>query len=102
MHTCKNKSSLYAFHEFKRKSQPVFFISIHIFNSYIWRDSKLDTPEEKRWTWLLVLLSLWPQWQAIKLIKRIFKYKRTGIYRDNEDLKRQSQVIEYRTSNLTA
>ena len=70
-------------------------------NSYIWRDSNLDTPEEKRWTWLLVLLSVWPQWQAIKLIKRIFKYKRTGIYRDNEDLKRQTQVIKRSTSNLS-
>ena len=61
--------------------------------SYIWWDSELDTPQEKRWTWVLVLLCLWPQYQALKLLKRIFNLRRTGVYRDNTDLKRQTQVI---------
>ena len=84
-----NQLTKQPFHSFNKVYQ---FRYIYFF-SYIWRDSNLDTAEERRWTWLLVLLSIWPQYQAYKLIKRIFKYKRMGIYRDNEDLKRQHQVF---------
>ena len=60
---------------------------------YIWKHSILDTEEEKRWTWVLVIFSLWPQYQALKLLKRIFKLKRGGVYKDNEDLKRHTTVL---------
>ena len=60
--------------------------------SYIWKDSDLDDEKEKKWTWVLVFLSVWPQYQALKLVKRIFKLQRAGIYCDKEDLKRQGQV----------
>ena len=67
--------------------------SIFIYKSfsYVWKDSGLDSEEEKRWTWVLVLLTLWPQYQAVKLVKRIWKHK-YGCYRDVEDLKRQKEV----------
>ena len=60
--------------------------------SYIWRDSNLHNDNEKKWTWVLVIFSLWPQYQAYKLVKRIFKAQRSGIHCDKEDLKRQGQV----------
>ena len=62
--------------------------------SYIWRDSNLDNDNEKKWTWVLVIFSLWPQYQAYKLVKRIFKAQRSGIHCDKEDLKRQGQVLK--------
>ena len=61
---------------------------------YIWRDSNLDNDNEKKWTWILVIFSLWPQYQAYKLVKRIFKAQRSGIHCDKEDLKRQGQVLK--------
>ena len=61
---------------------------------YIWRDSNLDDDNEKKWTWVLVIFSLWPQYQAYKLVKRIFNAQRSGIYCDKEDLKRQGQVLK--------
>ena len=66
---------------------------ILLYFRYIWRDSILDTKEEKRWTWILVIFSLWPQYQALKLLKRIFTLKRSGVYKDNEDLKRHTTVL---------
>ena len=34
----------------------------------MWYTSEFDTRREKRWTWILVLLFIWPQYQAFKLI----------------------------------
>ena len=62
--------------------------------SYVWRHTDLDTKKEREFTWAFVMFCLWPQYQAFKLVKRIFTLKRTGIYRDNEDLKRQTQVCQ--------
>ena len=38
------------------------------FNLYKWTSTEYDTQKEKRFTWLLVILNVWPQYQVLKLI----------------------------------
>ena len=42
-----------------------------IFNFYKWFSTDFDTDKEKRYTWLLVILCMWPQYQVIKLLLSI-------------------------------
>ena len=32
-----------------------------------------DSSEEKKWTWILVILLIWPQYQAVKVVILLFK-----------------------------
>ena len=43
-----------------------------VFNFYKWVSTDFDTEKEKRYTWVLVVLCIWPQYQVIKLILTIF------------------------------
>ena len=38
------------------------------FNLYKWTSTEYDTQKEKRFTWLLIILNLWPQYQMLKLL----------------------------------
>ena len=77
-------------------SYPIFSNSCYTVFSYIWYSSKLDTIEERRWTWILVPLFVWPQYQALKLIKRILWKK--GHRGDEEDEDREREVRKYRNA----
>ena len=52
---------------------PVIFNML--FNLYKWLSKSHDTQNEKRFTWLFVVLSLWPQYQVFKLILLILRGK---------------------------
>ena len=41
------------------------------FTFHIWKSSSFDSAKAKRWSWILVLLNFWPQYQVVKLIKAI-------------------------------
>ena len=38
------------------------------FNLYKWMSTEYDTQKEKKFTWLLVILNVWPQYQVLKLL----------------------------------
>ena len=38
------------------------------FNLYKWTSTEYDTQKEKRFTWLLIILNIWPQYQVLKLL----------------------------------
>ena len=44
-----------------------------VFNFYKWVSTDFDTEKEKRYTWVLVVLCIWPQYQVIKLLLTIFR-----------------------------
>ena len=46
-----------------------------LFMCYIWKTTDLDSPREKRFTWFLVLLNVWPQYHVLKLIMLIIRQK---------------------------
>ena len=85
-----------AVHTYKYFLYRIFSNSSYIVFSYIWYSSKLDTEAERRWTWILVPLFVWPQYQALKLIKRILWKK--GHRGDEEDEDREREVIKYRNA----
>ena len=41
------------------------------FTFHIWKSSSFDSAKAKRWSWILVSLNFWPQYQVVKLIKAI-------------------------------
>ena len=43
------------------------------FTFHIWKSSSFDSAKAKRWSWILVLLNFWPQYQVVKLIKAIIR-----------------------------
>ena len=51
-----------------------------ICNAYKWFSTDFDTPKERRFTWILVLLNLWPQYQVLKLLLLILGGKSKDIY----------------------
>ena len=51
-----------------------------IFNSYKWVSTDYDSKKEKRFTWILVVLSLWPQYQVVKLLLVIFRGKSRDVW----------------------
>lgn len=51
-----------------------------ICNIYNWFSNDYDTPKERRFTWILVLLNLWPQYQVLKLLLLIIGGKSKEIY----------------------
>ena len=44
-----------------------------VFNFYLWKTTDFDTGKEKRFSWMLVMLNVWPQYQVLKLIASILK-----------------------------
>ena len=66
-----------------------------IFNSYKWFSTNFDTDKEKRYTWLLVILCMWPQYQVIKLLLSIFHGKSKVIWNAMQvKIKTQLSFIE--------
>ena len=43
----------------------------YLFMSYKWWT--MENASDKKWSWILVLLQLWQQWNALKIIYKIFK-----------------------------
>ena len=43
----------------------------YLFMSYKWWS--MENASNKKWSWVLVLLQLWQQWKALKIIYKIFK-----------------------------
>ena len=44
------------------------------FHASMWRTTTFDSRKEKHFTWALVLMDLWPQYQSLKVLKSIFLY----------------------------
>ena len=64
-------------------------------NFYKWFSTDHDTQKEKRFTWLLVVLNLWPQYQVLKLILLILRRKSKDIWEPvQEKIKREISFIE--------
>ena len=42
-----------------------------ISTAYKW--IKMEKPEDKKWSWILLLLQLWPQWRAIRIIRLLYR-----------------------------
>ena len=65
------------------------------FTFYKWFSTDHDTQKEKRFTWLLVVLNLWPQYQVLKLILLILREKSKDIWEPVQDkIKREISFIE--------
>ena len=65
------------------------------FTFYKWFSTDHDTQKEKRFTWLLVVLNLWPQYQVLKLILLILRGKSKDIWEPVQDkIKREISFIE--------
>ena len=43
------------------------------FASTIYKWFQFECPKQKRWTWILLFLQLWPQWRAIRVLKLLYK-----------------------------
>ena len=66
-----------------------------IFNFYKWFSTDFDTDKEKRYTWLLVILCMWPQYQVIKLLLSICHGKSKVIWNAMQvKIKTQLSFIE--------
>ena len=65
------------------------------FTLNVWRRSSFDSLKAKRWTWIFVLLNLWPQYQVLKLLKAIISKNVEKDWKIREDkLERQLLFIE--------
>ena len=65
------------------------------FNFYKWISANFDTETEKRFTWLLVVLNMWPQYQILKLLSSIFRGTSKNTWKPMQDkIKRQLSYIE--------
>ena len=53
-----------------------------LFIMYKWKTTRFDSSNEKRFTWLLVVIGFWPQYQFIKLIISIVRSKN---WKEKED-----------------
>ena len=42
-----------------------------VFTTFSWW--RIDSNKEKKWTWILLLFQLWPQYRAMQIIFKIFK-----------------------------
>ena len=65
------------------------------FTFKVWKDSSFDSSKEKRWSWILVLLNLWPQYQVAKLLGFIIRGISDSDLKEKDDkLERQLLYIE--------
>ena len=55
------------------------------FQFYKWFTGDHDTQKGKRFTWLLLVLNLWPQYQVVKLISLILRGKGKAIWEPVQD-----------------
>ena len=72
----------------------IFVILSVICEVYKWIKTDFDTEKEKKITWLLALLHLWPQYQSCKLIWSILRGTRTDLWeKQHEKIKSQLSCI---------
>ena len=65
------------------------------FNFYKWFWTDFDSKKEKRYTWMLVILGMWPQYQVLKLILSIIRGKSKNIWKLTQDkIKKDLTYIE--------
>ena len=59
------------------------------FTGMIWykTDQGVTWKEDKRWTWVLVLLTVWPQWRALNLFYDI-------VYKGEDDALQRKEAFE--------
>ena len=62
-----------------------------VFTTFAWW--RMDSPQEKRFTWALLLMQLWPQYRAVKIILKILKEDQTYI-EDKFILERDVSILE--------
>ena len=63
------------------------------FNIYFWMVTKFDSETERRFTWLLIIMNVWPQYQVLKLIVSIVRGKDNWKNRQ-EKIRRDLSYIE--------
>ena len=56
-----------------------------LFTFYKWESTDFDTKKEKRFTWLLVILFIWPQYQVVKVILSILRGKSKDVWNSMQD-----------------
>ena len=69
---------------------PVLFNMIFV--GYVWKNGNFDTKHEIRFTWILVILNIWPPYQAFKVIRAIIGKKEQKTW-ENKKRKLESQVF---------
>ena len=62
-----------------------------VFTTFSWW--RIDSNTEKKWTWILLLFQLWPQYRAMKIIFKIFKGDPTYVIEKNT-LERDVSTLE--------
>ena len=62
-----------------------------VFTTFSWW--RIDSNKEKKWTWILLLLQLWPQYRAMKIIFKIFKGDPSYVNEKNT-LERDVSILE--------
>ena len=64
-------------------------------NLYKWSSTDYDTKKEKQFTWVLVILGLWPQYQMFKLLWLILRGESNDIWKPLQDkIKKEISDIE--------
>ena len=56
-----------------------------LFTFYKWESTDFDTKKEKQFTWLLVILCVWPQYQVVKVILSICRGKSKDVWKPMQD-----------------
>ena len=74
----------------------IFPVLVNIFfNLYKWSSTDHDTQKEKQFTWILALFNLWPQYQVVKLLLKIFRGKSEDVWKPVQDrIKKELSYIE--------
>ena len=66
-----------------------------IFVAYVWKDGNFDSKHEMRFTWIFVILNIWPPYQAFKLIRDIIGNKEQTMWENKKRrLEYQAFAIE--------
>ena len=66
-----------------------------LFQLYKWKTSNFDSVKEKQFTWIFVLLNVWPQYQAVKLLFWIFIMDSKDAIKEKQDrIKKELSYIE--------
>ena len=67
----------------------LFPVLVHIiFVFYAWKKDCFDSEREKRFTWILLILDLWPQVQVFKMTRDFF------VNKDHNDLENRKKKLE--------
>ena len=62
------------------------------FTFHIWKSTSFDGAKAKRWSWILVLLNFWPQYQVVKLLKAIISRNQEKNWK-NMEYKLEQQLL---------